>query len=240
MSSFARVSDTRWGWFLRGLPSLPRAIAMFRIRRATMTSPQRCRLLWEQCRETFEKELPGSIVECGVWRGGSTALMALAARHRGEARDFHLFDSFEGLPEPSAKDDQASIDYSGGRSSGKLAPIDQCVADLPRVKRFLFEELKLDPSRFHFHVGWFQNTVPAVAPGFGDIAILRLDGDWYESTQVCLEHLYPKLRPGGVIILDDYFAWGGCRKATDEYREQHGIKSPITRIDVDACCWIKE
>lgn len=213
---------------------------MFRIRQATMTSPARCRLLWGQCLQTFDRGVPGAIVECGVWRGGSSALMALAARRAGVARMFHLFDSFEGLPEPSENDDAASIDYSGGKSSGRLVSIGECVAELPWVKRFLFEELQLDPAQFQFHVGWFQDTVPVSAPAIGPIALLRLDGDWYESTKVCLEHLYPLLSPGGIVILDDYFAWQGCRKATDEYREAYAIRSPIIQIDAAAGYWIKD
>lgn len=240
MSFVARILDGRWGWFLQGLPSPARACALFRIRRATMTSPARGRRLWAQCQDLFRRGVPGAMVECGVWRGGSTALMALAARHAGEERTFHLFDSFEGLPEPSPADDAASIAYSGGKSSGQLVSIGECVADAKAVQAFLFEELRLDAASFQFHVGWFQNTVPAAAPAIGDIALLRLDGDWYESTKVCLEALYPRLVPGGIIILDDYFAWKGCRDATEEYRTRHGIRTPVERIDAAAGCWIKE
>jgi O-methyltransferase len=240
MSLFARAADSRWGWFIQGLPSLPRALALFRIRRATMTSPQRCLRLWKQCQEIFQRKIPGAIVECGVWRGGSAALMALAARHYGETRDFHLFDSFEGLPEPSAADDAASIAYSGGRSSGQLVPIGECTADVDQVKTLLFKNLDLDPAAFHFHIGWFQSTVPSASPAIDGIALLRLDGDWYESTKVCLEEFYPKLVSGGTIILDDYFAWKGCRDATEEYRARHDITTPMTRIDDAAAYWLKE
>ncbi|MEP6662804.1 MAG: TylF/MycF/NovP-related O-methyltransferase [Verrucomicrobiota bacterium] len=240
MSFFVRAFDSRWGWFLRGLPSLPRAKSMFRIRRATMTSPARCRLLWEQCGRIFQARLPGAFVECGVWRGGSTALMALAAQRAGKTREFHLFDSFAGLPEPSAADGAASIDYSGGKSSGRLEPIGKCVAGLNEVQQFLFDKLLLEKSWFHFHVGWFQNTIPAISSNIGDIALLRLDGDWYESTQICLEYLYPKLLPGGVVILDDYFAWKGCRDATEDYRTRHGIKTKLVHIDDAAGYWVKE
>ena len=240
MSFLMRVADSRWGWFLQGLPSWPRAAAMFRIRLATMTTPARCRLLWEQCGKIFGERVPGAFVECGVWRGGSAALMALAAQHAGQEREFHLFESIAGLPDPSAADDAASIAYSGGKSSGQLVSIGECVADVSEVQKFFFEELRLDRARFHFHIGWFQNTLPVAAPNIGAIALLRLDGDWYESTKVCLEYLYPQLARGGIVILDDYFAWKGCHDATEEYRARHGITTPIMRIDGAAAYWVKE
>jgi O-methyltransferase len=239
MSFVKRLQDSRWSWFAQGLPSPARAHALFRVRRATMTTPVRCRALWDQCHDLFRRRVPGALVECGVWRGGSAGVMALAARHGGERRVLHLFDSFEGLPEPQLIDEAAAHDYSGGRSSGELRSIDRCKAGREEVERFLFGQLALDRAHVHFHQGWFQNTVPVDAAHIGPIALLRLDGDWYESTQVCLDHLYPLLSPGGIVILDDYFAWAGCRKATDEYRARHGITTKLARIDVDAGCWIK-
>ena len=240
MSFVTRLKESRWNWFLQGLPSPARARALFQVRSATMTTPARCRALWDQCHDVFRRRVPGVLVECGVWRGGSAGVMALAARHAGEPRMLHLFDSFEGLPEPQAIDEAAAHDYSGGRSSGELTPINRCEAGREEVESFLFGRLGLERARVQFHPGWFQNTVPLAAPQISSIALLRLDGDWYESTQVCLEHLYPKLAPGGLVILDDYFAWAGCRKATDEYRQRQGITRELIRIDATAGCWIKE
>ena len=181
--------------------------------------------------------VPGSLVECGVWRGGSSGIMGTAAREAG--RFLHLFDSFEGLPEPGALDGDEAVQYSGGKASGELAPIGKCDATLDTVKGVLFERFGLDPQGVRFHVGWFQNTVPRDAVNLGPIAVLRLDGDWYESTKVCLEHLYPALSARGVLILDDYYCWEGCRKAAEEYRAAHAITAPIQRIDRDAAYWIK-
>ncbi len=233
------LTESRWAWSLKGLPSASRARALFLIRRYTMTSAARCRVLWDESCKLLRQKTPGAFVECGVWRGGSSAMMALAMRHCGETRDLHLFDSFEGLPEPTEVDGKSAKDYSGGRSSGALESVNQCAAGLDEVKTLLLDRLQLDPARIHFHVGWFQDTLPKDAPNLGPIAMLRLDGDWYESTRLCLEHLYPKVVSGGVVIMDDYWAWEGCRKATDEYRETHGIKAPLIRIDSDACFWKK-
>jgi len=187
----------------------------------------------------LEQEVPGCFVECGVWRGGSAAVMGLALRHSGADRQLHLFDSFEGLPEPTEQDGSVAKEYSGGRASGTLTSVGRCKAGLDEVRAFLLGRLGLDESKVHFHVGWFQNTLPAASPTLGPIALLRLDGDWYESTRLCLENLYPHLSSRGMIIMDDYFAWAGCKQATDQYRAQHGIGAPLTRIDETAVCWVK-
>jgi O-methyltransferase len=234
-----RILNSRWMWFVKGLPSLSRARALFLVRHYTMTSPIRCRELWNQCSRILHKKVPGSFVECGVWRGGSAAIMGLANRRFGQTRELHLFDSFEGLPEPTQKDGEAAIFYSGGRAAGELKSLNQCKAGLNEVQFFLLEKLQLERSKTHFHVGWFQNTVPLTASNLGSIALLRLDGDWYESTRICLEHLYPLLSIGGIVILDDYFTWEGCKKATDEFRAKQGITVPIERIDAGAAYWMK-
>jgi O-methyltransferase len=241
LSSFPkRWSDSRWNWFLNGLPDLSRASAMFRIRQYTMTSPARCRALWDSCKQVLDQNVSGCFVECGVWKGGSSAIIALAIKNAGQQRHLHLFDSFEGLPEPSEKDGKEAAAYSGGRNQGKLDSIDLCSAGLDEVRHLILDEINVSEELAHFHVGWFQDTVPADAKLLGPIALLRLDGDWYDSTKICLEHLYPLLSPHGIIILDDYFAWEGCRKATDEYRTLHKINCPIQRIDKDAAFWVKE
>jgi O-methyltransferase len=234
-----RAVDSRWTWFLKGLPVLPRAAAMFRAKRYTMTTPVRCRSLWDSCRSVLEANVPGCFVECGVWKGGSSAIMAMAIKNARQERHLHLFDSFEGLPEPTEKDGKSAAIYSDGRNQGKLATINQCQAGLDEVCHLILDEIKVRNDLAHFHVGWFQNTIPADAGQLGPIALLRLDGDWYDSTKICLEHLYPLLSPGGIIIMDDYWAWEGCRKATDEYRNQNNIDSPIQRIDGDAGFWVK-
>jgi O-methyltransferase len=233
------LTDSRWIWFLRGLPSLPRARELFQIRRYTMTNPVRCRTLWNQSCQVLWANIPGSFVECGVWRGGSAAVMALAIRHSGQGRDLHLFDSFEGLPEPTEKDGPQAREYSGGRASGALKSVDQCKAGLDEVQSFLLGRLGLDASKVHFHVGWFQDPLSRDAPKLGPIALLRLDGDWYESTRLCLEHLYPLVAPGGMIILDDYLDWTGCKKAVDEYCSAHGIVAQLAGTYPNAVYWVK-
>ena len=196
-----------------------------------MTSPARCSVLWNQTQDILKNGVPGCFVECGVWRGGSAALMALAVCKSGESRDLHLFDSFEGLPEPTEDDGAAAIAYSGGRVSGVLKSLDKCIASLDEVRELLLDDIGFDPSRVHFHKGWFQNTVPFVSPNLGPIALLRLDGDWYESTKCCLEQLYDLVVPGGFVILDDYGYWEGCRRASDEFFDLRKARPVLTPVD---------
>jgi hypothetical protein len=235
-----KLTESRWTWFLKGLPVLPRAAAMFRARRYTMTTPVRCRRLWDSCKQVLDANVPGGFVECGVWKGGSSAIMALAIKNSGQKRHLHLFDSFEGLPEPTEIDGEKAVTYSGGRKDGNLATISECRAELDEVRHLILDEIKVPEALAHFHVGWFQNTVPIDARQLGPIALLRLDGDWYDSTKICLQHLYPLLSPSGIIIIDDYWTWDGCRKAADEYRNKSNITSPIQHIDGDAGFWVKK
>jgi O-methyltransferase len=150
-----------------------------------------------------------------------------------------LFDSFEELPEPKPEDGIQAAEYCGGANSGMLVPVGQCEASIEGVRDFLLGDLQLHERDLDFHVGWFQDTIPDPATAIKDIALLRLDGDWYESTKVCLDHLYDRVSPQGIIILEDYFCWEGCRKATDEFRAARMIETPIVRIDLDSGYWIK-
>ncbi len=237
MSFLYRLQQSRWRWFFEGLPSIPRAMTLYRVRRYTVTSPARCKHLWDICNQILNENVEGSFVECGVWKGGSAAIMGLVLKRAGANRTLHLFDSFEGLPEPTSDDGARAAEISGGRSSGALKSVGQCRSELPEVKEFLFSHFDLDPQTTAFHAGWFQETVPDLAGKMGPIAILRLDGDWYESTRVCLNYLYPLISPGGIIILDDYNAWEGCAKAANEFRSQLSITAPIEKIDNEAIFW---
>jgi hypothetical protein len=174
---------------------------------------------------------PGAFVECGVGRGGCAALMALHAALDVHGRVTWLFDSFEGLPEPSEADGAAAIAYAGGRAGGALRPIGRCVGPLAEVAAFLFGELGLDEARVRLVPGWFQETLPATRAAIGPIALLRLDGDWYDSTRTCLEQLYDQVVPGGRVVIDDYGDWEGCRRATDEFLAARGLAPALLPID---------
>ena len=164
--------------------------------------------------------LEGAFVECGVAQGGCAALIATLADREGHGRRCWFFDSFEGLPDPTAQD------YAGGSETGdhvRPLPRGSCLGTLEQVSALLFDTFALDETRIELVKGWFQDTLPARAREIGPIAVLRLDGDWYASTRCCLEHLYDAVLPGGAIVIDDYGTCHGCRRATDEFLEERGV-----------------
>lgn len=189
------------------------------VRPNTMVSYERLVTLWQQVRHVDRAQIAGALVECGTWRGGASAMMALAHLASGPAtRPLHLFDSFAGLPQPDASvDGDAAVAYARGAAAGALDAIGRLVGALEDNQSLLRERVGYPTELTHYHVGWFQMTVPAAAPAIGPIAVLRLDGDWYESTRVCLEHLFPLVVSGGIVVIDDYGKWPGCRRAVDEY-----------------------
>ena len=160
----------------------------------------------------------GDIVECGVWNGGCAGLMGIAnLRNPGPSRRLHLLNSFEGLPPPAPK-----LKRPGSCAEWAPIAIGACVGiSKNEVERFLVSRLGLDQCSLIFHEGWFQYTVPAAK--IERIALLRLDGDLYNSTKVCLEHLFSKVSDGGYVIIDDYGDFPGCKRATDEFFAGIGI-----------------
>ena len=190
-----------------------------RVRPRTMTGPAKLAALVEATRHVVRQEIPGAIVECGVWRGGSMQAVAFTLLDLGAAdRDLHLFDTFAGMPPPSRADTRttqrgvvhAQELLAASERSSKL----WAVADVDDVRAAMAEPGYPDEKVF-FHPGVVEETTPSEAPA--TIALLRLDTDWYASTKHELEHLYDRLSPGGVLILDDYGDWDGARKAVDEW-----------------------
>ena len=152
-------------------------------------------------------QIPGAIVECGVWRGG---LMMLAKAAGSTPRDFYLFDTFDGMPPPEAVDTAPD----GTPAAAQYRP-GWCRASLDEV-RDNFRRHGLLDDRVIFRKGPVEETLKAF-PLPEAIAVLRLDTDWYASTKIELEKLYPRLSPGGVLIIDDYGSWMGQKRAVDEY-----------------------
>jgi O-methyltransferase len=199
------------------------------VRPFTMLSYPRLSKLFELISELNRRGISGDVVECGVYNGGSAGVLSAIAQNR--KRNIWLFDSFEGLPEPTIEDGELAASYVGGRPRGELRAIGQCVGSESKTRELLFNRLGVDSQRVHIIKGWFQNTLPDFKKKVGAIALLHLDGDWYESTKVCLENLYPKVIRGGYIVLDDYGCWEGCRKAVDEYFKKNGIKAKLINVD---------
>ncbi|MGW0229262.1 TylF/MycF/NovP-related O-methyltransferase [Actinopolymorpha singaporensis] len=198
----------------------------------TMTSPEAVHALADAIRYMVRSGVPGAIVECGVWRGGSMQAVARTLLDLGVLdREIYLFDTFEGMPRPTERD----IRWTGESAADLLASETGRAADLLQARasledvRAVMGGVAYPPARVHFVAGRVEDTVPDQAPE--TIAVLRLDTDWYESSRHELRHLYPRLAPGGVLILDDYAWWNGVAEATDEYFEEHPPMPFLIRID---------
>jgi hypothetical protein len=210
--------------------SLRRNLLFARVITRTLVAYDRLLNTYDLARRVERDGVPGAYVECGVWRGGASALLALLARREGRGRRTHLFDSFQGLPTPTVHDG-ARAGASGASATSDLEPVGLYVATREDVSDFLFGRLRLDPGRVLLHEGWFQQTLPALRDEVGPIALLRIDADWYESVKACLDGLYENVAEGGYVILDDYGSYTGCRRAFDEFRARRGLRVALQRVD---------
>jgi len=182
----------------------------------TMTSPERVAALCMAMDYVSKRAIPGDFVECGVWRGGSSMAAAWSLlRNDGSHRTLHLYDTFEGMPPPTDLDRR----FDGIAASQILAGSDPTSMYWARSS---LEDVRRNVAltgyphdKINYIPGKVEETIPHKAPK--QIAVLRLDTDWYESTKHELEHLYPRLSEGGVLIIDDYGHWQGARRAVDEY-----------------------
>ncbi len=172
------------------------------------------------------RDVPGCIVECGVWRGG---MIAGIAELLGPQRPYILFDSFEGLPPAQAIDGPGALAWQADREGP--AYYDNCSAPLEAA------ETAMEMSGAHnveLVRGWFRDTLPAYTPP-APVALLRLDGDWYESTILSLTHLYPHMARRGLILVDDYYTWDGCSRAVHEFLARESSAWRIDRFEEDVC-----
>jgi hypothetical protein len=198
----------------------------------TMTSPERIVGLRNAVRSIVEQGIEGSMVECGVWRGGSMMVVALTLMELGDtSRDLYLFDTYSGMSVPTEQD--RSIWGTLAKDLMSRAPKDGsqniwCLASLEDVRANL-ATVGYPARKIHFIEGRVEDTIPNQAPPA--IALLRLDTDWHDSTYHELVHLYPCLAPGGALIIDDYGAWRGARAATDEYFATLGTRPFLHRLD---------
>ena len=184
----------------------------------TMLSSRKGRTLMRLAGELERSAVPGAIVDCGVWNGGSSVLLSLGA----PSRRVWAFDSFAGLPPPGALDGADSAGWEGAYR-GSAVRVRDGFARYSNTARLRIVE------------GWFEDTMPTVADEIGPIALLHVDADWYESVKLALETFYPAVSPGGVVVIDDYTSWTGARRATDEFRAAAGVSSAL----VDAHWWRK-
>jgi len=201
------------------------------VRPFTMTGHERVAALCQSVAYLEAHRIGGAVVECGVWRGGSMMAAAYALLQlESTTRQLYLFDTFSGMPAPRPID----RDLHGRPASDRL--LDESAAgdivrsrcDLPTVRRAMLQT-RYPWKKLVFVPGRVEEVLPAEAPS--RIALLRLDTDWYESTYHELDHLWPRLVEGGVLIVDDYGHWQGARRAVDEYFARHRLTLPLHKID---------
>ncbi|MGY3605908.1 MULTISPECIES: TylF/MycF/NovP-related O-methyltransferase [unclassified Bradyrhizobium] len=204
-----------------------------RVRTFSMTSVERMYALYNATRYVQQAEIPGSIVECGVWRGGSMMVVAHTLLSMGcTDRDLYLFDTYEGLPRPDEKKD---VDLWGNRAiDGWLSR--QTNDDGSYWAEASIEDVRANllstgypEAKLHFIKGLVERTVPRYAPDA--ISLLRLDTDWYVSTKHEMDHLFPRLAYKGILIVDDYGHFKGARQAVDEYIAEHKLPLLLNRVD---------
>lgn len=180
----------------------------------------------------IKEGVPGDFVECGVWRGGASFLMALRAEAAGiRDRTVWMFDSFEGLPAPTVRDGRRARSWARGGSSQTL--LDNCRVDEVEV-RTAAADLGLT-KRVRIVKGWFEDSLPKLLDEVGEVSILRIDCDWYESVRTCLSLMFHVVTPGGLVILDDYYDWRGCAAAVHDFLRE--CRVPL-RVRRDGSCAI--
>lgn len=188
----------------------------------TMLGSRRGRTLHRLAARVEREGVPGALVDCGVWNGGSTILMGLGST----GRQLWAFDSFAGLPSPSEVDGELSFGYVG-----------DCVGSEARLREGMAQYS--DERRLNVRAGWFEDTLRAAATEVGPVAVLHCDGDWYESVRLTLEVFYPLVSAGGYVVIDDYGTWPGAKRATDEYRRSVGDRARLRKIDHTGRYWRK-
>jgi hypothetical protein len=195
----------------------------------TLTGPERIGALRDAVRHVVAADIPGAFVECGVWRGGSMLAVAHTLVELGATnRDLYLFDTFTEMPPP----DDVDADILG-RSGAELLAVTSTLPEFdiwPSARVVDVVARSGHPvSRIHPVEGLVEETIPDAAPD--EIALLRLDTDWYASTKHELEHLLPRVSPGGICIIDDYGEFVGAKRAVDEHLAALGVPVLLHRID---------
>jgi len=195
----------------------------------TMVGAKRIRNLRESVETILADDVPGDLIEAGCWRGGSSILMRGILRAYGVTdRIVYAADSFEGLPKPDPERFPADARDTGYQAEELKIPLEEV--------RNNFGRYLLYDDQVRLVEGWFNETLPKLSDRRW--ALVRLDGDLYESTMDGLVNLYPQLSPGGIVIIDDY-GWVNCREAVEAYRDEHSITEPITEIDWAGAFWRK-
>ena len=178
----------------------------------------------EQAIELVHRDVPGTFVECGVWKGGCSLAMLLAQRvaFGRVVRPVHMLDSFQGLPPVGERDGPLAHNWQAGAQPEKF--LENCEASETDL-RDLLESHDFTAEDYRIIPGWFEDTLAGVTGELtkSGIALLRLDCDWYDPMRVCLDTLVPLVAEEGCVILDDYYAWDGCARSVHDYLSQNDL-----------------
>lgn len=223
--------------FSRDFKNLKKIRTIYSMRPYTMVDRTGLLATYDTANEVEKNRIDGCFVECGVARGGCSALMAIVANENKSDRKVWLFDSFEGLPEPSSEDEPTMAKSSTERRYNKLYA-GSCLGTYDEVNKLLFSTLRLNKNNVLMVKGWFQDTLPRYKDKIGWVSFLRIDADWYESTKCCLEKLYDNVITGGYILIDDYML-PGCSKAVDEFLQRKGVDVKFTYDDRGGAYFVK-
>lgn len=214
-----------------------RAACVHRVMSRSLVGAAGLEATFDAVRDVQRRGVPGCLVELGVARGGCAALMRVAADLGGQARHLWLFDSYEGLPDPTRDDLEAD-----GSTGSHIRPLPKgaCLGTYDDVESYLFGEMRFSRSDITMVKGWFDVTVRATRSALGPIAVLRIDADWYESVKTCLDGLYDQVSPAGTIIIDDYGTCHGARRAVDEFQRTRAIAPAMAFDGRGGCLWRKD
>ena len=191
----------------------------------TLVGPERIHNLYVLARRIEQENIPGDVIECGVYRGGTAAILARRATHSKMNRIVWLFDSFQGMPPTTQADGKDAQEWVG-----KLTTSPNEVKEVLKRTGAILDRVRIIP-------GFYENTLPTVE--IPQIALLNLDCDWYESVKLCLHKFYDSVVPGGFISFDDYGYWPGCKLAVDEFFQERAL--PYALQEVDSCArWFQK
>lgn len=228
--------------------------AIKKVSKNTMVPEINLLTLYEQVVYCEKNQIPGDFVECGVWKGGAVGMMAIANQNHGvKSRDLRLFDAFDDIcePDPEVDGDKAfehMLFLSNKKKSefkGRIEPVKGVYnylgghGTIAICNELLVDKLRYNDKNIYYYKGWFEKTMKEYSEQITQIAILRLDGDWYSSTRTILECLFDKVVPGGVIIVDDYGTYDGCRKAVNEFMTERNIKTFLSYSDYSCRYFVK-
>ena len=194
----------------------------------SMCTPLNLKRLHSLGQHLNEQNISGDVVECGVCNGGSAAAIALGIGQPNICHtQFHLFDSFQGMPPTAAIDGRQASRHVG-----------DCVGSVEKVKE-VFDRIGFPPQNLHIHEGWFDITFPAATIP-DKIAFLHIDADWYDSVSLSLDTFFDRVVSGGIVMLDDFGYWEGCREAFYDFCERRSLRPLLERTDLDQAYWFKD